>query len=53
MIFMEKQKKKKVNLDLRVKRPSVIDAIMLEEMCRWEDKFLSKKAKKESLKGFG
>jgi len=45
---MEKKKKLKkfFGIDSRV------DDVMFSEMCLWEDKFLSKKGIKSSLKGY-
>jgi hypothetical protein len=48
-----KKSKNKIKIDFHIKKPSVIDAIMLDEMYLWENKFRSKKGIKQSLRGFG
>lgn len=47
------EKKKKVKLKNIYFPESQIETIGLHEMYKWEEMFLSKKGKKESLKGFG
>jgi len=51
---MEKKRKLKIrNLIIKEVTQPHIEKIILEEMYAWEKMFLSKKGKKESLKGFG